>query len=635
MGRLARFTRIRKDERGFFMPTVIILMGLMAIIAYSALMQANNSLNLAYKQTYVTMARVASKAAIDYAQEQFDKSTCGGYTGTTETDLVSNSRYRVTFKVEVISTSTDGYEKSIKGTGSVYLPKLSSTAQYVFDIRSEIVRTYATCKTPDNFAPLVWLDASNIASLKKTGTSTTTASPTTSYGVAGDTTRDTLEERADNGTQTAAAWQSNDFEMSTCDSTEFSASVCSSNTTKYVNIGMVYSNVTVPRGSTITSASITLNCTTPSGTSGALNNRIYGIYKAANNVHPDLFTQAGTNQLKTPLATAGLHTTAFTNVTSNNCPPGNNTVFDVTSVVQEIINNSNWDPATGGGRMGFAIQRTSGAGSRHFLKNSNQLSISYSATTVAQANNNDSLGEWDDISGNNNHAKYAYGTAPVRVDNQINGKTIVRFNNGTLASTLVNALTAKRELTVFAVVKSNFTTSASDGRIVTGMSTTGTNDTTAGNSIIPLLRYATNSGFSNLYYTNAAAYRTDYTCGAACASTPYLFTSLFDVNSTTNKVDSTLKGAGAPVATKTNLSPTGSPYTYSLDQFYYGGRRNGSIAGGTGTDYFNGDFAEIVIYDHALQCREIEQLEDYFRSKWNLSATQYTSTCPADAIPTL
>ena len=83
------------------------------------------------------------------------------------------------------------------------------------------------------------------------------------------------------------------------------------------------------------------------------------------------------------------------------------------------------------------------------------------------------------------------------------------------------------------------------------------------------------------------------------------------------------------------MSPTGSPYTFSIDQFYYGGRRNGSINGGTGTDYFNGDFAEIVIYDHALECREIEQLEDYFRGKWNLSAAQYTSTCPPDNIPTL
>ncbi len=632
---MGRFIRIKNDEQGFFMPAVIILMGLMAVIAYSALMQANNSLNLAYKQAYVTIARVASKGAIDYAQEQFDKSTCGSYTGTTETDLVSNSRYRVTFKVEVISTSPDGYEKSIKGTGSVYLPRLSSTAQYVFDIRSEIVRTYATCKTPDNFAPTVWLDASNTASLKKVGTSTTTTSPTTSYGNASDSTRDTLEERADNGTQTSASWQSNDFEMSTCDSTEFSSSVCSNNSTKYMNIGMIYSNVNVPRGSTITAASITLNCTTPSGTSGSLNNRIYGFFKSATDLHPDLFTQSGSNQLKTPLATAALHTTAYTDVSSNNCPPGNNTVFDVTDVVQEIVDNPNWDPTTGGGRLGFAIRRTSGSGSRHFLKNSNQFSVSYSTATVAQANNTESVGEWDDISGNNNHAKFAYGTAPTRVDNQINGKTVVRFNNGTLASTLVSALSGKRELTVLAVVKPNFSTSANDGRIVTGMSTTGTNDTTAGNSIIPLLRYATNSGFSNLYYTSSATYRANYTCNAACASTPYLFTSLFEVNTDTNKVDSTIKGAGTPVATKTDLNPSGSPYTFSIDQFYFGGRRNGSISGGSGADYFNGDFAEIVIYDHALQCREIEQLEDYFRTKWNLSATQYTSSCPADVIPTL
>jgi hypothetical protein len=536
-------------------------------------------------------------------------------------------------QAQVQSTSPDGYEKNIIGTGRIYLPKSSSSALYVFDIRSEIVRTYAVCKTPDNFAPLVWLDASNTNSLKKTGTSTSTLAPINTTGSAGGS-GDTLEERADNGTQTAASWASNDFEMNTCDGSEFTNSICNSNATKYTNEGMVYSTVNVPKNATITSASITLNCTTPSGTAGSLTEDIYGLYKTSTNLHPDLFTSGGSNQLRTPLNTSGLHTAGKATITSNNCPPGNNTVFNVTNVVQEMVNNTNWDPATGGGRMGFVFTRSAGSGGRHFLKAGNQLSISYSTTTVLQANNTDGLGEWDDISGNNNHAKFVYGTAPTRQDNQINAKPIVRFNNGALFSTLTSALTGKREFTAFAVVKPNFGTSGASGRLVSGMTTAGTSDTSSGNSIIPLRRQASATGFSNLYDGNATNEVT-MGCNPACSSTPYLSVSNFAINTTNNTITGTLRGNGASqTANKTNINPSPAPYTFGIDQLYFGGRRTGSMPG-SGTDYFNGDYAEIVVYDKSLSCHEIEDLEEYFRSKWTISPSQWTSTCPAETIPTL
>jgi hypothetical protein len=622
------------NESGFLMPMVIVLMSVMAIVAYAVLLQTNNGLNLAYKQAYIQMARTASKSAIDYAQEQFDNANCGNYNGTAEQNLVSNSRYRITFKAEVLSTSADGFEKTIKGTGSVYLPVISNTAKYVFDIRSEIVRTYAVCKTPDNFGPLIWLDASNVSTLKKIGTNTTTVSSTTIFGNAGDSTRDTLEERADNGSQTLASWQSNDFEMHTCDSGEFSSSVCTTNATKYLNIGLIYQGVNVPKNSTITSATVKLACATPSGTSGSLTHRIYGIYKSASDPHPDLFAQNGSNQLKTPLSTAGLHTTASANTTENNCPPGNNTTYDVTGVVQEIINNPNWDPSTGGGRLGLAIQRVSGSGSRHLLKNGNVLNVSYSTTTVSQANNGDFVGEWDDLSGNGNNAISTHGTAPTRQDNQINSKTIVRFGNGDMLSSLSSALSSKREMTILAVVKPNFGTSASSGRVISGMTSSAANDSGSGNSITPLLRNASGSGFSSIYSGSSSTYRTDYTCGATCNNTPYIFGSAFTLDGVTNTITSSLRGNGAEVANRTGLNPSGSPYTYGINQVYFGGNRSGAVPG-SGVNYFNGDYAELVVYDYALTCHDIESLEDYLRSKWAISATQYTDTCPPDTIPTL
>lgn len=624
------------NQAGFVMPTVIVLMSLMAVIAYAALLQANNGLNLAYKQAYIQIARNASKAALDYAQEQFDNSTCGNYTGTAETDLIANNRYRVTMKAEVVTTSTDGLEKTIKGTGSVYLPKLSATAQYVFDIRSEIVRTYAACKTPDNFAPLLWLDASDYTTLNKVTAATSTLTPTTSYGNASDSTRDTKEERADNGSQTTASWQSNDFEMHRCESAEFTSTICGSNATRFLNIGMIYSNVNIPQGATVSSATITLACTTPAGASGSVTHRVRGFYKSATNLHPDLFTQSGSNELRTPLATASLRTTAYNDISDNNCPPGNNTVYDVTTIVQEIVNNPNWDPSTGGGRMGFGIERVSGSGSRHLLKNGNLFTVNFAAGSgsISQANNGESVGQWNDKSGNGNHAVSAHGTSPVRVDNQINGRTIARFNNGNMLSGLTSALSNKREMTVFAVVNANFATSASDGRLVSGMSSGGTNDTTSGSSIIPLERYNNGQGFSSIYSGSASTYRTNFTCAAACNSTPYLYVGNFAINSSNNTITSTLKGNGSQVAQNTGYSPSGSPYTFGINQLYIGGTRSGAMPG-SGANYLNGDYGEIVVYDYALTCRQIEALEEYFRAKWNLAASSYVSTCPADLVPTL
>src|SRR5665213_2391712 len=308
-----------RDQSGFLMPTILILIVVMSSVAYATLISANDGLNVAYKQSYIQMAREASKAAIDYSQEQFDNANCGNYVGTAETVLTgtSTSRYKVTMQADVQSTSSDGYEKKVIGTGRVYLPKTSSSALYVFDIRSEIVRTYAVCKTPDNFAPLVWYDASNTNSMHSS-TTTTSAPPTTTFGNINDSTRDTLEERADNGTQTVAAWQSNDFEMHSCDAGEFSTSICNSNTTKYLNDGMVFSSVNIPQSSAISSATIKLACTNPSGTSGTLNQSIYGFYKSSTDPHPDLFTSSGSNQLRTPLNTSSLHTSAHSDVTSNN-----------------------------------------------------------------------------------------------------------------------------------------------------------------------------------------------------------------------------------------------------------------------------------------------------------------------------
>lgn len=618
-----------ENKNGFALPTIILLTLIMSFVAYAALIQSNNNLNLAYKQTYIQIARTASKSAIDYAQEQFDSSLCGAYTGTPETDIIVNDRYRVTIKAEVLDTSADGFEKTIKATGSVYLPKTTSNAKYIFDIRSEIVRTFALCKTPDNFNPTVWLDASDTTTLKKSNISTQTVSYTTAFGNASDTTRDTIEERRDNGSQTSGSWQSNDLEMHNCDLGEFSSSICSNNTTRRLYTGIIFKDTSIPKNSTITSATLSFAGGTPAGSSGTVNHSLYGLYETASDPHPSLFTSAGTNQVRTPMITPSLHTTGSVDFRTNNFPPGNTLGVDVTTVVQEMVDNPNWS----NGNLAFGLNHVSGNGTRRARKNGLILSVTYTGNTGStQADNNEAISEWSDKSIYGNNAIFTHGVAPTRVDDQINNKTIVRFAGGNLLSTLNPSLNSKREMTVLGVLKPNLSASDSDSRIVTGMNSGFSNDTDGVHSIIPLMRNATSSGFGNVYASNVSQYKNSFTCGSSCEDQPIVISSYF-TSADSTKTTSMLKLNGEIGAEKSDITPT-PPYAYSINQLYFGGGRTGAMPG-NGHRYTHGDFAEIIVYDYALACRDVESIEEYLRSKWNAYSQPAESICPASTIPTL
>ena len=640
--------RLRDAQSGFALPTVIILTLVLSLVAYAVLVQANNNLTITYKQTYIQIARTASKAAIEYAQEQFDSSTCGTYDGTPEQELISTDRYRVTMKADVVETSADGYEKVVEGTGSVYLPKTSETAKYVFDIKSEVVRTYALCKSPDNFGPLIWLDASDTETLKKTTTSTTTTSSQTGgYILDLFNPNDSVEEKVGDGTQGLFSWLSNDIEMHTCDVAEFTIFACNGpRSNRDLYNGLVFEDINIPQGSVITSATLQFRGATPSGSGGSMTSRVYGLYETTTNPHLELFTPFATNQVKSRIENSSLRTTSYDEHTSNNFPPGNVVNFDVASVMQEIVNNPNWDPTNNNGRLGFGLERVAGNGERRTCKGNAglgfcanrgpELTVTYAASSaVSQAENTEGVNEWQDKSGNGNHARSTYGNLPTRQDNQINGNTVVRFNNGVMLSALTEALQNEREFTVLAVLKPDFAASTSEGRVITVMSSDESGDTISTKSLLPLMRNVSNSGFSSIYAGTSTSTETDFDCGVVCNNLPYVVSSVFRIESDT-AITAQIKGNGQPGSETTGISPSSAspPYTFSADQVYVGGHRTGSMPG-NGAKYFNGDYAEIAVYDKALTCREIEALEEYFRDKWNLYASPAETTCPANEIPTL
>ena len=635
-------------QKGFALPTVIIMTVVLSLVAYAVLVQANNNLTTTYKQSYIQIARTASKAAIEYAQEQFDSSTCGDYDGTAEQELVSTERYRVTMKADVLETSADGYEKIVQGTGSVYLPKTSETAKYVFDIKSEVVRTFALCKSPDNFGPLIWLDASDTETLKKTATGTTTSSSQTGgYILDLFFPNDTVEEKKSNGNQGLFSWLSNDIEMHTCDRAEFTVFACFGSTSnRDLYNGFVFEDVDVPKDAVISSATLQFRGATPSGSGGQVTHRFYGLHESTTNPHLELFEPFGSNQVKSKIENSSLRTTAFTEDTSNNFPPGNIVNFDVTDIVQELVNDPNWDPTSNDGRIGFGAERASGNGGRKTCKGNPglgfcadkgpELTISYTTgETVSQALNGEGVDEWQDKSGNGNHARAEYGNVPTRVDNQINNNTIVRFSDGAMLSALTDSLSNEREFTVLAVMQPTFSSSENNGRFIAGMSSDESSDNVTAKSINPLLRNATTSGFSSIYEGTGSSSRTDFTCGATCADQPYVVSSVFRVEDD-DSITAEIRGNGEPGTTTASISPSTSspPYVFAVDQVYFGGQRSGAMPG-NGINYFNGDYAEIAVYDKALTCREIEALEEYFRDKWDVYASPAETTCPAQTIPTL
>lgn len=610
------------------MPTVIMMMVIMSLVGYAALVQANNVLNLSYKQAYIQMVRVAAKSGIDYAQEQFNANAT--YNGTTETTILNNGRYRVTFKVEVLGTSSDGLEKSLKATGNLYIPEISTTAKYVFDVRSEIVRTYAISKQPGDFGNLqLWLDASKTNTLIKSSTASLTPTPTTNFGSAGSLNRDTMEELMSNGTQTTNSWQSSDLEMAFCDSGEFSSATCSSTSTRKQYVGMIFQNIAIPKNATILSAQLGMQGGTPSGQAGNLTMRYAGFYQTASNPSPSLFSSSGTNQLKNKYTTAGLKTSATVDSTTNNFPPGNTTLIDVSTIVQEIINNSNW---TNGGNVGITAEYVSGSGVRRATKSSLTLNVTYTTASNVVANNGEGVAKWLDarsIAGL--EAVATHGNTPTRVDNQINGLPIVRFNSGDMLANIAAA--SGDEFTVIGVIKPNFSTSSASGRIVSGMTASQSTDSASGYAIQALRRNASSSGFAT-QYDNSSSRSTSYTCSGAflCANTPVVISSTF-TKQPNNSVTATLRQNGTNQSTN-NFTSSSANYTYTIDQLWIGGRRNGSGTG-TGQDWFNGDYAELAIYNTQLTCQQIFGVEEYLRSKWGIAASQWANTCPPDNVPVL
>lgn len=201
------------------------------------------------------------------------------------------------------------------------------------------------------------------------------------------------------------------------------------------------------------------------------------------------------------------------------------------------------------------------------------------------------VSQWDDASGNNNHATQGTSSArPTYQTNVLNGKPVVRFDgsndNVSIASGVFNGMST--QVSIFIVASSSASKLTS--------------------IFVALTDQIANRFCCHLPWSNGTLYwdfgdianngRVDNAWGGS-VNTHYLW--------------SLLAGSGMAIRrnstqlASTANSSTFTPGTKTLRLGYY----DGSV-------YWGGDIAEMIIYNRRLTPTEITQVETYLKNKYNL-----------------
>lgn len=569
-------------QTGFAMPMILTFIILLSVVGIAIVQNVTQTNGSAVLHSQVQIAHIASKAAIDYAEEQFELNS--SYSGTPEQDLFVNDFYRATIEVDVLYDQSST-AKRVQGIGRVYIPETSSSAKVVRDIKSTIIRNGEVIITagqvdPATYNPLLWLDANEPDSLYKTVVSPNTQ---TIDALAGSAYGDVVEERGSNASSSKGSllFGDSDLEMS-----------YDGNTKGNQTIGLRFRSIQTPKNAVIQNAYIQFQAD-ETKTAGVVQFEVYGVASDDPGSWSGNYAVANATKTSTIL---DWQPPNWNSVGSN----GVNERLDVTSIVQELVNRSGWNPNNA---MAFGIKWKTGSGVRTAESGTSsggpQLFIQWdSASTASPAESDgDNVVAWYDKSGNNNDALSAYGTSPILKINQINGLNAVRFSsNGNLLSSITS--NTARELTVFMIMAPN-TSSSTDARFISVMSSTQNSDNSS-SGIIPLMKSGSTTTLKQ-YFKGSS--------GRSLSST--INGNWSEIMSRTSYSDNEWL-----ITNSTNQS-SGNSFSpnFNFDQIYIGGTRSGS----TGAYYANADIAEIIIYDKKLTCLETQGVENYLEAKYGLS----------------
>jgi len=569
---------------GFILPTILVFITILSVLGASIVSISLQTQTQAIRHSYVQIAHIASKAAIDYAEEQYELNSA--YTGTAEQDLLVNTKYRVTIEV-VILYNQSSTAKRIQAYGRVYIPEQSTTALFVRDIKASIIRNGEVIADidPSDFDPYIWLDANYSESLTKFNP----PNEQTVTAIYGSTNKDITEEGGSNATASGnrglQSYSGDDLEMS-----------WDGNSLGHQKIGLKFRGLNINNSDTIEESYIQFKndeLKAPSS-SQPLQLLVEGI--AQDNASSFNGTYAVTNAPKTTAKVTW--TVPNWNVVG---ATGANERVDVSTIVREITSRSGWNNGNG---IAFSISWITGSGVRTAEKGSPDVAPSLYVRRPASSSANfassdgDNVNSWVDRSGNGNNASFTYGTRPILKLSQQNGLNAVRFSgNGILRAPLTSPM-AGTSLTAFMVARPR-TTGTNNARYVSLMNTAQTSDSDNYNGIMPFYQQTTSSTMAN-YYRNQVG----ESVSNAINDTWAIYTSHISAG-----FEERLLRNGAE-----NKSSTISNMNYSVNEFFIGGSRST----GAGAFYANFDVAEIVVYNKSLSCSEMQWLEDHFEAKYNI-----------------
>lgn len=206
-------------------------------------------------------------------------------------------------------------------------------------------------------------------------------------------------------------------------------------------------------------------------------------------------------------------------------------------------------------------------------------------------NNNDPVATWTDSSGNNNAVQATAGAKPLFKTSILNGKPVIRFDgvdDNLLAALSSNLNTSTLTAYMVAVRRGvNAHTSA--------MVFAETGNDESGNAALFSYEGAASDRLS-AYRGGFLSFKTPHPGN----NVPYLFATKFDGTNNTSYFNGT---GQTPVA---NSGAFNFPWVYLGSRFF----------GGTPSFFFNGDIAEVLLFNTAHSDSNRNAIESYLNSRW-------------------
>ncbi len=211
---------------------------------------------------------------------------------------------------------------------------------------------------------------------------------------------------------------------------------------------------------------------------------------------------------------------------------------------------------------------------------SNRLWTTSARTTSAVADT-DTVGAWDDLTGNNNAIQATAGSRPVLKLNNMNGKPIVRFD-GTASTLRAAGLT---------LVQPN------DWYLVATNTAAGANDAVFFDGVSAHQKfYKAGPNAANTWSLTAGTVNT----GLTADTSAHVFTVTVNGASSVFRVDGVAKALTA--------GDSGAAGLTGLD-----------IGCAAAADFLPGDIAEFVAFNRVLTALERQTIERYLGSKWGIA----------------